>query len=546
MSIETQNSEADPLLDRWLWVLLPFALSLLPFGNALREGGASFAGTGPDVVSSVWAMWWFQHEWFSGAWGAESILFNFPWGGQGAILSPCSAVVWSVFDWIMGPAIATTLTTWGMLVATMLGMAYLGSTLRLNRVALGAMAMMVLVPRYIVFTLGETGVVGVAMLPMILGLALVLQLEQKNDWTQWSLLMAMMGLQGVENPYLAPVLPLALSMQIIRLRHWQLLKLLIGGIFTMGVVVLLFRGASGDYESVKPSGYTQLFGLYFPAIERPWARTDLFALLSPKTVLWPAGSMDSIHIQGREYLGLSTLIIGLCGLFERRLWGWLILAIGGVILTTGSDWNGVPSIFGLLNSIADVVVRPFTQPSRYFVLYTVGMGVSVGCVVNRLRRKGLILLGVLGVDAMVWGGLSLRMPTTVVPDSECLSHSFDRPVLVWPWDGADDQWFESSLKSRLFQLRHEQAGATIATGSWALKGTVFPGKRLRDVGWRKAMDRQGELNTDLLYEWGYRYAIVDKTAGRVLSKTARDDVFGVENRIVNCPEHAVYQLVNKP
>ena len=63
------------------------------------------------------------------------------------------------------------------------------------------------------------------------------------------------------------------------------------------------------------------------------------------------------------------------------------------------------------------------------------------------------------------------------------------------WDGADDQWFESSLKSRLFQLQHEQAGATIATGSWALKGTVFPGKSLRDIGWSKAMDRQGTLNT---------------------------------------------------
>ena len=546
MSIETQDPETDPLLDRWLWVLLPFALSILPFGNAIREAGTSFAGTGPDVVSSVWAMWWFQHEWLSGAWGAKSILFNFPWGGQGAILSPCSAAVWAVLDWIVGPALATTLTTWGMLAATMLGMIYLGITLRLNRVALGAMAMMVLAPRYIVFTLGETGVVGVAMLPMIVGLALVLQLEKQSDWTRWLFLMGMMGLQGVENPYLAPVLPLALMVQTIRLRQWHWLKLLMGGCCTMGAVVLLFRGASGDYESIRPSGYTQLFGLYFPAIERPWARADLFDLLSPKTVLWPAGSMDSIHIQGREYLGVSTFIIGLCGVLERRLWWWIVLAIGGLLLTTGSDWNGFPSVFGLLNSIADVVVRPFTQPSRYFVLYTVGMGICVGCVVNRCGRVGLVLLSVIGIDAMMWGGLSLRMPTTIVPDSECLSESFDAPVLVWPWDGADDQWFESSLKSRLFQLRHEQAGATIATGSWALEGTVFPGKRLRDIGWRKAMDRQGDLNTELLYEWGYRYAIVDKTAGRVLSKTARDDVFGVYNRIADCTEHAVYQLVKEP
>ena len=39
----------------------------------------------------------------------------------------------------------------------------------------------VLVPRYIVFTLGETGVVGVAMLPLILvGLSLIVRLNQNT------------------------------------------------------------------------------------------------------------------------------------------------------------------------------------------------------------------------------------------------------------------------------------------------------------------------------------------------------------------------------
>ena len=172
------------------------------------------------------------------------------------------------------------------------------------------------------------------------------------------------------------------------------------------------------------------------------------------------------------------------------------------------------------------------------------MGVAVGSVVHRLGRKGIVLFCVLLLDALVWGGLSLRMPTTPIPESECiLAAGFDGPVLVWPWDGSDDQWFESSLNSRLFQLQHEQPGATIATGSWDLEGTVFPGKRLRDVGWRKAMDRQGTLDLSQLYNWGYRYVIVDETAGRVLSKTARDDVFGLNNRVEDCTEHDVYRLL---
>ena len=500
-------------------------------------------GAGPDVVSSVWAMWWFQQEWGAGAWGAHSTVFNFPWGGQGAILSPLSAVVWSLLDSILGPAWATTMTTWLTLVATMVGLVYLGQAFRLNKIALGAMALMCLVPRYIVFTLGETGVVGVAIVPLLVGLSLIVRLNRTSSYTVWFVLLLMMGLQGVENPYLAPLLPVALVVQIIRMGKWKWLWFLLGGVATMAAVVLLFRGASGDYESVRPSSYTQIFGLYFPAIERPWARTEVINLFTPLSVLWPAGSMDSIHIQGREYLGVSGLLIGLWGLSDKKLWVWIVLALGGLLLVTGSDWGGRPSLFGLLNSIADGLVRPFTQPSRYFVLYTVGMGVVVGSVVHRLGRYGMFAFALLLCDAVILGGLSLRMPTTPIPESECiLATEFDGPVLVWPWDGSDDQWFDSSLRSRLFQLQHEQSGATIATGSWDLEGTVFPGKRLRDIGWRKAMDRQGTLNVSQLYNWGYRYVIVDETAGRVLSKTARDDVFGLKNRLADCAEHDVYRL----
>ena len=106
----------------------------------------------------------------------------FPWGGQGAILSPMSAVVWSVFDGLLGPAWATTVTTWLMMVGTMLGMVYLGQSFRLNKVALGAMMLMCLLPRYIVFTLGETGVVGVAMIPLLIGLSLIVRLEEKDQY----------------------------------------------------------------------------------------------------------------------------------------------------------------------------------------------------------------------------------------------------------------------------------------------------------------------------------------------------------------------------
>jgi len=530
------------LTDRWLWILLPPTLALLPFGNAIREG--ELAGSGPDVISSVWAMWWFQQEWFSGAWGVPSTVFNFPWGGQGAILSPLSALCWSLLDVGFGPAWATTICNWVVLTISMLSLMFLGKQLGLNKLALGAMGLVCVVSRYMVFTLGETGTVGVACLPLIWGLTAYYNNIERQSNALWIVVMLMMGLQGLENPYLAPVLPVFLLLEMCIHRTWRGWKWLLGGLAVMGMVMLLFKGASGDYESVRPTGYTQLFGLHFSAIERPWARTEWLSLIQPRSVLWPSGSMDSIHMQGREYLGFSTLLVLFCGLWIRQTWIWIMASAFGLLLVTGSDWGGFPSLFGLLNSIADVLLRPFTQPSRYFVLFTLGASVTTGLLVQRLGRNGIWVWVLLLGDALWFGGLSLRIPTTTVPDLSCVSNDkLDGPVLVWPWDGADDQWFESSLKSRLFQMVHEQSGATIATGSWALEGVVFPGKRLRDIGWRQAMDGRGALDTGQLYAWGYRYVIVDETAGRVLARRARNDIFGVDNQIIDCPTIDVYQIM---
>ena len=69
----------------------------------------------------------------------------------------------------------------------------------------------------------------------------------------------------------------------------------------MAGTVYLFRSGSGDYESVKPTGYTQILAL-FSIIEREWARTGGSGSLT--VVIVASGSMDSIHIQGRGFIGI--------------------------------------------------------------------------------------------------------------------------------------------------------------------------------------------------------------------------------------------------
>ena len=201
----------------------------------------------------------------------------------------------------------------------------------------------------------------------------------------------------------------------------------------------------------------------------------------------------------------------------------------------------------MLYAICSHFVRALTQPSRYFLLYSIGAGICVAYSVDWLSSKatsyGILAWSLLLVECVMVGGLSLQIPATKVPSSDCVSSmEFAGGVLVWPWDGADDLLFEATLKSRLHQLQHEQPGATIGTGSWPLVGNVFPGKVLRDLGWRAAMDGNGQLDIQQLSDWGYRYAIVDKTAGRILSRRARDDVFGSENLVLSCPLQDIYKL----
>ena len=47
-------------------------------------------GAGPDVISTIWGMWWFQQE--LSILGGGSYLLNYPYGATGNILSPSSAI----------------------------------------------------------------------------------------------------------------------------------------------------------------------------------------------------------------------------------------------------------------------------------------------------------------------------------------------------------------------------------------------------------------------------------------------------------------------
>ena len=457
------------LEQRPIWVWVPFILSLLPFSLPIREG--EIAGAGADVVNTVWAMWWFQQEWSTSGWGGNSILFNFPFGGSGAILSPINALIWSILDVFVGPSWASTLGSIICLYGTMLLIVAIARIKDWTALVTGCALAAFLCTRYFLFTLGETGVVGVAIWPLLVAWYASLKFIQTPQW-KWIILILMgIALQGLENPYIAPFPPCIVL--FILWGHWKQLAVLLGaGLLGILIIGSLYHGTSAsEYQSLRPSYYVQLWGQYFPVVEREWARISIEELLFPQHVRWPIGGQDTIHQSGRGYVGYSVLVLAIMGLFAAKRMRYMLvfLLLIGVSFSLGSDFGGHASPFAVFNSICSTWVRALTQPTRYMILvvvsltFLVGFGVRYVLSIKHGVYVSICFWIILLIEGLMFGGLSLRLPSTETPKGTCIEElaAKEGGVLVWPWDGMDDEDFDATLYSRLFQIAHNRPGATI-------------------------------------------------------------------------------------
>ena len=201
-------------IERRFWPALALvvgALALWPQRTALRAGDA--IGAGPDVVSTLWGMWWFSQEWLGAAWSGWTGWVNHPYGAFGTVLSPSSAITWSLTAPLVGAGAASVVTAVVQLTAFALGIAWLARLVGGSRIAATGAALSALVGRYLLFGLGEGSVVAIAAVPIPLGLGLLLTIDKERRWIGAGLCMA--G-AAIENPYLAPVLPAVGALSLLR------------------------------------------------------------------------------------------------------------------------------------------------------------------------------------------------------------------------------------------------------------------------------------------------------------------------------------------
>lgn len=512
--------------------VVALAVALWPARAALIGGTA--AGAGPDVVVTMWGMRFFAHEWAGPAWVGPSVFANFPHGTVGSVLAPLTSALWALIDLFTGPTAATTWTTVLTLAGWSAGVAWLAYLSGVSRPVSALAGVLALSGRYLVYASGEASVVGITGLPALLGVGALMRVAQGGGARWLGVYTLSCGLVGLEYPYLTPLLPMLGLLLAARRRDWRLIAAMLVGLLLVYLAVKHVGRGQVAFGSGR-HGYTvSLFGLHWPAAETSFSRAAPARLFWPTAPRWSEGSADgTFAAEGREYLGLSLVLGALAGLKlrPRQTWPWALAAAVGVLLATGSIWFGGPGLFALLNGAAASFVRGLTQPTRFLVLASVGLPIAAAHAVDallhdaahrpwlaslaaraRLTASGVVALPVVGLlaDAFAFGGLSLTMPTTALPDAPCvadLRKGPTAPVLTMPWDLIADS--EASMASRRWQIVHGQPAPGFGVGSWTLLGPLSGPAELDGRHFTDLFHGQRPIRGSEAWQLGYRWIVGD-------------------------------------
>ena len=160
-SISVPSKEQSSLWFKkdWHWLLLLALLAAIPFRDGFLYG--EIVGAGPDVISTLWGMWWLQQEGLGAIFGSETVLVNFPYGATGIVLSPTSALTWGVLEPLCGVGLALSLVNWMQITGIAWGMLWLARVCDIPRPWHGVAGLSVLCSRYLFFSTGEASIVAI-------------------------------------------------------------------------------------------------------------------------------------------------------------------------------------------------------------------------------------------------------------------------------------------------------------------------------------------------------------------------------------------------
>lgn len=412
-----------------LSLLLSFPLILHPFSQAI----GSLDG---DAPKHVWNLWWMRAEFWRGPWGLRTDFVNFPEGMSLYPIEPLNGLLTVFLP--LPPVLLSNLLA--LLHSTLLGLCSGWLGWRISRNRTGALVAGVLAQgsAFSAFTLH----VGVGELRQVwwipLGLALAdctreAALRGGRLW-RWALLLAACLAAAVLSCFyhgfflamgLSIWAALTLRPSVRLLGAWALAASL--SLTTVYPVVKSFS-ASYDSNSQPP---TEGFGDWMRNWRQP-VETYRFAALDPSEALFPRlearkqTDRQQLAYTGGRYLGLSTLLLALLGLFAapRAALPWLGVALGSFLLAMGTvpwwegqqlTWGGGRVLLPLawINRALSYVAEPLNFPARFLSVTTVALAV-LGALACRWPRVWILaplaLIEVNLGDLVPWPRSTFSLP----------------------------------------------------------------------------------------------------------------------------------------
>jgi hypothetical protein len=483
-------------------------LAAIPLQDGLFRG--EIIGAGPDIVSTLWGMWWFQQEGFGALFGKLSVLANYPNGVHGSVLSPSSAILWSLLEPLLGVGRALAVVVWMQIVLLAWSCTLLAKTMGVQDPWNWLAALVVICSRYLYFGVGEASVVAVVAVTIPWGLiALINIVRGKNVLLYQSILIAMIAVTALENPYLAPVLPsivLLFSILYRQYRNTLLFSLFVGCFGLLSIAQVFGASANPDYPREVAGQFVYLFGEQWKVVDLPWARLSLEELVWPEEVLWTTNAKDATKATGGRYFGIVSLIIALLSISIRKSIPFVLLFTIGILLSLGSVQYGMAFPFLIFNALMDAVARPLTQPTRFLAVALIGFSVAVAIGGQVVSKKNKMLgwgcaVAIL-LEGIIWGGIGLRPPTTKLPTLSCAIAN-QGGVLIWPYDAKDGELSQSQL----YQIQHGKPSVQTGIASWKLEGSRSF-EKIRGAGF---LPETKAWNERRLIDAGFDVVLVEKS-----------------------------------
>ena len=536
-------------------VLILALLAAIPFREGLLYG--KIVGAGPDVISTLWGMWWFQQEGVNALFGKETHLVNFPQGAIGIVLSPVSAMIWSVLEPMVGIGRALALTNWVQIFGFAWGGMWFAGVCGVEKRWTVLAGIAILSARFLVFSTGEASVVAIVALSLPIGFGQMLLAREKKSFSKHHLYVALCAIfLALENPYLAPVLPLfqfllflypkTTTNPTMSRKPW-FFSCVISAFGILSIAHAYGAAANPNYPREVTGQMVRLFGRSWSVVDLPWARLKLWELVVPNDVAWTTSTNNAISATGGRYLGvvftlLSTMI------WHRKCRTPLFLVLWSVgclsiLIAMGSEQQQLALPFLFLNDIMDAIARPLTQPTRFLIVTILAFSVCIAQVISMIdayvqgrtftdavvedqsieqkvggdvvvdilptentipTKVSWVAIGVsvlMVVDGFAFGGLGLRPPNTEIPFVEC-DIPGEGAVLLWPEDGLNG---ELGL-SRLVQMQHGHPTPQMGIASWKTLGPSIM-STVKGAGF-SLVNMGRNWDERRLYELGFTYVLV--------------------------------------